>query len=117
METKVVTIEGREYTLGRIKTGVGRRLRASIADSSDYSVAMVSASLRAGGMPEATPEWVDENIPWFGLEKGIEDSPFQQLLVETYAMHGYKMEFPRKGESQPEAGPAAGSTSTSSTVN
>lgn len=109
MENKVVTIEGREYTLGRIKTGIGRKIKASKTDPSDFSVAFLSASLQSGGMTEATPEWVDDNIAFFD---GAGQSPFQQLLTEAYAVNGYKVAA-SKGELLPEAGPA-GSTSPTS---
>lgn len=112
MDTQTVTIEGREYTLGRIKTGLGRKIKASKTDPSDFSVAFLAASLQSGGMTEATPEWVDDNIPFFN---GAGQSPFSELLTAAYAINGYKVAAP--GESQPEPGPApAGSTSVTSTV-
>lgn len=112
METKTVTIEGRDYILGRIKTGAGRKIKSSKTDPSDFSVAFLAASLQSGGMTEATAEWVDDNIPFFN---GEGKSPFSELVTAAYEVNGYKVAAP--GEKLPEPGPApAGSTSTTSTV-
>ena len=113
MENKPITIEGREYILGRIKTGAGRKIKSSKTDPSDFSVAFLAASLKAGGMTEASPEWVDDNIPFFN---GAGTSPFSELVAAAYEVNGYKVAVPAKGEPLPEAGPAE-STSTNSTVN
>jgi len=105
--TKTVTIDGQDYTLGVIKTGLGRKLRSRAgAEPSDFNVAFLAASLNAGGNPEATPEWVDENLPFFGT--------FNVLWAAAIELNGLKA--PSTGDAQPEPGPAPVSTSGITTV-
>ena len=87
---KTVTINGTAYTLGIIKTGVARKLQDAIKNSSDFNVAFLSASLIAGGMPEATPEWIDDNLDYFAV--------FNPLVVEALEVNGLRSP---KGEDKP----------------
>jgi hypothetical protein len=111
--TKTVTIEGdsplssMNYVLASIKTGVGRKLRETAAQ--DFNVAFLAASLQAGGHADATIEWVDANIDFFGTP-----SPFNTLLTAAYEVNGFKVQ--KVGEKQPEAGPAPDATAESNSI-
>lgn len=89
------TINGAEYTFGSIKAGVGRKLKEKYPDTGDFNVALIAASLNAGGMPEATPQWVDENVDYFL------DGVFNQFLIAAFEANGFKVEKPKAGEEQP----------------
>jgi hypothetical protein len=107
MITKTVTIEGQEYVLGPISVGVARSAQLRAKTGLDFNIALVSASLQAGGDPNATEAFV-EDIPFFNV--------FGQLLIAACDINGIKSVAAKPaGESQPEAGPAA-STSATSTV-
>lgn len=105
---KTVTISGTEYTFGPIKLGVGRKLRAKYPDAEDFSVAFVAASLAAGGLTEATPEWVDENVDCFG------NGGLTPYLTAAYEANGLSFSVPKPGEALPPS-EAADSTSTTAT--
>jgi hypothetical protein len=105
-ETKTITVAGKDYTLGVIRTGLGRKLQAHAkGDSSEFSVAFLAASLNAGGHKEATIEWVDENIPFYGA--------FNELWAAALELNGMKKP---TGENRPEPGPAAASTLPTTTL-
>lgn len=95
------TINGAEYTFGSIKAGVGRKLKEKYPDTGDFNVALIAASLNAGGMPEATPAWVDENVDYFV------DGAFNKFLTAAFEANGFKVEVPQSGEGQPSPVAAA----------
>lgn len=99
---KTVSINGAEYTLASIKTGVGRKLKEKFPDNVDFNVALIAASFNAGGHPEITAEWIDENVDYFGA--------FSQLLTDALEVNGLKV---KTGEAQP-AGAATELTSDTS---
>jgi hypothetical protein len=102
-ETKTITINGKDYTLGVIKTGLGRKLQAHAkGDSSEFSVAFLAASLNAGGHKDATIEWVDDNIPFYGA--------FNELWAAALELNGMKKA--PVGDARPEPGPASTSPTT-----
>jgi hypothetical protein len=88
-----VTISGADYTFGPVKTGVGRKLRKQYPDTGDFNVALIAESLKAGGMAEATPQWVDDNVDYFHV--------FDQFLNATFEANGFKVETAKVGEEQP----------------
>jgi hypothetical protein len=103
---KEIVIDEQLYVLGKIKTGVGRKLRETLADPKDFNVAFLAESLKAGGNPDATIEWVDANIDFFNT--------FNTLVTAAYEVNGFKVAQPKAGEDQP-AEPAE-STSITSTA-
>lgn len=94
---KTVTINGTEYVFGPIKAGVGRKLKEKYPETGDFNVALIAASLKAGGMEEATPQWVDDNVDYF-LE-----GTFNQFLIAAFEVNGFKVETTKVGEGQPPA--------------
>jgi hypothetical protein len=96
-----VTINGKDYELGSIKAGVGRKLKAKYPDESDFGVAFLAESLKAGGFSEATPEWVDENLNYF-------DGQLNEAQIKAYQANGIKTEVkPKMGEARPPVEAAA----------
>lgn len=89
---KTVTINGAEYTLGSIKSGVGRKMQDKYPDASERNVAWIAESLKSGGFAESTPQWVDENVDWF---------MFNDLLIAAFEASGFKTETPKVGEEVP----------------
>lgn len=102
------TICGSEYTFDNIRIGDARRLKQDNQNPSDYNVAFIAASLRAGGHAQATPDWVD-NLPFFG------DGGFNDMLRAANEACGFNVEEPKAGEAQPAEEPAAAAASTSAT--
>jgi hypothetical protein len=90
---KTIAVNGAEYTLGTIKMGVGRRLKAKYPDPEDYNVAFVGESLKAGGNPDASYEWVDENLDY--------GNSFIEFVSAAFEVNGFKLEKPKTGEDQP----------------
>lgn len=87
------TIKGTEYNFGSIKAGIGRKLKEKYPDTGDFNVALIAESLKAGGMPEASPQWVDDNVDYFL------DGVFNQFLIAAFEANGFKVEKP--GEAKP----------------
>lgn len=104
---KTETIDGTEYKFGPIKTGVGRKMKDQCPDTTEYNIAFVAESLKAGGMTDMSPEWVDANINYF-------TGDFNKFLAAAFEANGFKVEVPKVGEGQPPV-EAAESTSTTST--
>lgn len=108
---KTVTINGTEYFLGSIKTGIGRRMKDKYTDTTDYNVAFVAESLKSGGFADATPDWVDENVDYF-------NGGFNEVLMKAFEANGFKVEQPKleqvqSGEGQPPVEAAESITTTS----
>jgi hypothetical protein len=93
------TIAGTEYIFDNIRIGDARRMKKDYPEPSDYNVAFIAASLRAGGNAEASIEWVDANLPFF-------DGAFVELLGAAYEACGMKLEKQTPGEAQPAEVPA-----------
>jgi hypothetical protein len=97
-------IAGKEYIFDNIRIGDARRMKKDYPEPSDYNVAFIAASLRAGGMAEATTEWVDNNLPFF-------NGCFVECLAAAYEACGMKLNTAAKetagpGEGQPAEAPA-----------
>lgn len=110
-----IEINGKTYTLGVIKTGPGRKMQKQYPDPSDYNVAFLAASLKSGGLEEATPEWVDENIDFYPVVVGGQ-SEFLQLLNKALEANGVKIEAPKPGGEVPAEAAATELTSDISTA-
>lgn len=97
--TKTVTINGEVYTLGTIKTGVGRKIHADNKSPDDINLALIVASLNAGGHPEVTPQWVDETVDYYGA------GGYGDLLDKMLTVNGLKVEASKApgGEAPAEA--------------
>ena len=106
------TIAGRDLVFDNIRIGDARRMKKDYPDNADYNVAFIAASMRAGGMADATPEYVDREFPFF-------DGVFPALLGAAFEACGMKIEKPAEGEAQPAIAanqdPPAASTSATST--
>jgi hypothetical protein len=87
-------INGKEYKFGSIKLGVGRHMKVKYPDAFDHNVAFVAESLKQGGMAEATPEWVDENVNFYTGE-------FSEFVSAAFAANGIKVEIPKPGGEAP----------------
>lgn len=59
MISKTITVDAVDYTVSTIKTGKAKTLRGS-GDSYDFNVALVAASLNAGGDDSATADTVND---------------------------------------------------------
>jgi hypothetical protein len=92
---KTVTINGTEYTFGPIMTGVGRKLKEQYPDRVEHNIAFIAASLKAGGNAESTPEWVDENVPYYNI--------FSEFLQAAFEANGFKAEIPKAGGAEPSS--------------
>lgn len=91
---KTETIGGKEYVFDSIKTGVGRKMKEKYPESSDYNVAFIAESLKAGGNEEATPELVDSEFAYF-------TGDFNLALAAAFEANGFKVEIPKSGEEKP----------------
>lgn len=103
---KTITINEVEYKFGAIKVGIGRKLKDQFPDPTDYNVAFVAESLKQGGMAEATPQWVDENVDYF-------TGGFNKFLAAAFEANGFKVETPKMGEGQPSVETAESTSDTS----